>query len=523
MSQAKRSFPRRQFVKSSAFSILGAGLASRVLAAGDQAANIQELDLWEPTSGNQFDFPSPRYPKNLPKITEVEELLPGARLLAANPHLRGVGHLPGYAIPAGQKVLLVAPSNFDRLVVDAITIALRERGVLVDQTFLDISRRAERVTRDGEMGPAEREAQETLDRLTNPRPGRAGKPWFIDVARLMGYELVIEGSGGPMVYTSQGVTDFFHQHILWPTREDFFLRTGTPPELRLAIDNAVMAPLLEGGEVRITDPEGTDLTYTIFPELWSIVEEREKRPKLYVGHLWGIPHMVIVPKSDARGIVAGTANHAGMYPRIQGQMEGHQVVKVEGGGRYGELWREVLERAKNIQWPEFPRPGFSWLMEVGIATDPGSVPGWCWNNGEHRSSGTVHLGFGVDSETPAFKEFIERTGLPDNHTHIHLRMPTYEIKNSRGKVTRVIEKGRLTAFDYPEVRKVAAKYGDPDKLLRELWVPALPGINYPGDYQQDYGNDPVAWLKKWRSILEQRVDHVLTYGTSVPNDPIRQI
>ncbi len=89
-------------------------------------------------------------------------------------------------------------------------------------------------------------------------------------------------------------------------------------------------------------------------------------------------------------------------------------------------------------------------------------------------------------------------------------------------MVRVIEKGRLTAFDDPEVREVAAKYGDPDLLLRELWVPAIPGVNYPGDYERDYAKDPMAWLKKWRSILEREVDRVLLYGDRIPKEPIRQ-
>ncbi|MCH6569470.1 MAG: hypothetical protein IH794_05150 [Acidobacteria bacterium] len=85
---------------------------------------------------------------------------------------------------------------------------------------------------------------------------------------------------------------------------------------------------------------------------------------------------------------------------------------------------------------------------------------------------------------------------------------------------KVIDKGRFTAFDDPEVRRVAEKFGDPDKLLRQLWVPAVPGINYPGDYQRDFGNDPLPWLRKWRGILEGQVDRVIRYGYRMPKEPI---
>ena len=522
MSQKPRSLARRQFVKTSAASVIGASFAPRLLAAASEAESIEDLEFWEPASSQGFDYPAPRYPRNIPKITDIEQILPLARRLAGEDPRPGLSHLPGYGISAGQRALVVAPSNFDRMVPDAITMALRERGVLADQTILDIGRRPSRIARDGQTGPAEREAQGTLDRLVNLTPRSPRKVWFIDVARQMQYNLVIEGSGGPLVFTTEGVTDFHHQHLLWPTRENFFLRAGTPSEVRMAIDILTMKPLLEGGEVRITDPEGTDVRFTIFPELWSVVEERERRPRVFPGHLWGVPQMVIVPKSDARGVVAGTANHSGMYPRIEVHLENQQVVKVEGGGRYGELWREVIDRAKDIQWPEYPRRGFSWLIEAGMGSDPGSVPGWCWNNGEHRSSGVIHFGFGVGSQSERFERFVGDSGLPGGHNHVHVRMPTYEIKTLSGKVVRIIDKGRLTAFDDPEIRRIAEKYGDPDKILRQLWIPAMPGINYPGDYERDYARDPVAWLRKWKGILEQQVDRVLLYGTGVPTDPIRQ-
>ncbi|MBI4463886.1 MAG: hypothetical protein HY647_04200, partial [Acidobacteria bacterium] len=45
-------------------------------------------------------------------------------------------------------------------------------------------------------------------------------------------------------------------------------------------------------------------------------------------------------------------------------------------------------------------------------------------------------------------------------------------------------------------RQEAAKYGDPDELLVEDWIPAIPGINVPGDYSKDYGSDPAAYFRK---------------------------
>jgi hypothetical protein len=63
----------------------------------------------------------------------------------------------------------------------------------------------------------------------------------------------------------------------------------------------------------------------------------------------------------------------------------------------------------------------------------------------------------------------------------------------QGEQIRIVEKGRLVALDDPEVRKVAEKYGDPDALLKEDWIPNIPGINAAGSYG-DYACEPARWI-----------------------------
>jgi len=62
----------------------------------------------------------------------------------------------------------------------------------------------------------------------------------------------------------------------------------------------------------------------------------------------------------------------------------------------------------------------------------------------------------------------------------------------------------MTFMDDPEVRKIAAKYGDPDEFLREKWIPPIPGINVPGDYMKDYGTDPYAYIHPGMEKLRQQ-------------------
>src|SRR5262245_50072348 len=76
------------------------------------------------------EYPAPRYPK-LKEHYTVEDLMPIARELVRRPYADSF-LLAGYNIRDGQRALIVVPRNFDRLVLDAITRAIHERGGQVD-------------------------------------------------------------------------------------------------------------------------------------------------------------------------------------------------------------------------------------------------------------------------------------------------------------------------------------------------------------------------------------------------------
>jgi hypothetical protein len=78
------------------------------------------------------------------------------------------------------------------------------------------------------------------------------------------------------------------------------------------------------------------------------------------------------------------------------------------------------------------------------------------------------------------------------HLHVHLLSATLIVDTPRGEVP-VIENGRLSAYDDPDVRDLAAQFGDPDELLRDDWVPQIPGITAPGDYAE-YAREPSRWI-----------------------------
>jgi hypothetical protein len=76
-------------------------------------------------------------------------------------------------------------------------------------------------------------------------------------------------------------------------------------------------------------------------------------------------------------------------------------------------------------------------------------------------------------------------------------------------------------LDNPEVRALASRYGDPDLLLAEDWIPEVPGINAPGKYE-DYAKDPYSYSK---SVIDKvnagTYEHFFPPLTAKPAAPSR--
>ena len=122
---------------------------------------------------------------------------------------------------------------------------------------------------------------------------------------------------------------------------------------------------------------------------------------------------------------------------------------------------------------------------------------WLYPNAPERNrAGVFHMGFGVRRHGEEHIKYAEEKNLPHGHIHVHNYFATFEVKlQGTNYWYRIVDKGRITAMDDPEIRALAVKYGDPDELLSYDWVPPLPGINCDGDYMKDYAPDPIAYLK----------------------------
>jgi hypothetical protein len=63
------------------------------------------------------------------------------------------------------------------------------------------------------------------------------------------------------------------------------------------------------------------------------------------------------------------------------------------------------------------------------------------------------------------------------------------VQPQRAALLTIIDRGRITALDSPEIRALASRYGNPNEVLRQDWIRHLPGINAPGNYQE-YAKNP---------------------------------
>ena len=418
-----------------------------------------------------------------------------ARELARRPEMRTthVGFVGYGRTSLGQKVLIAVDREYDPAVPETIAAALREQGAKVDILYTDLGQPEQEF---GELDEIEVSIRrEPWER--NPRRWE-GLPFVEEFAARRGYDLLIHGKGGPIPKT-----DFRYEAIPW-LRLEHFLQPATvfPLDLHLQINEKVWQVIWKkgrGGRARLTDPEGTDLTWTYWEEYFDQTRYGFEETPRY-GHLFAHPTPPLLSKADARGVVAGTTSHFGRpFPRIRLEVEDGQVVRIEGGGGYGRAWEQLREETRHIHYPVYPRPGLFFLWEVAIGTNPkirrpsnvhqhGSG-GFEW---ERRRSGIIHLGFGTTWRGPEERWAAER-GIVYGHLHVHLLFPTLVVYDKRGYEYPLIRDGRLLALDDPGIRGLAAKFGDPDELLREDWIPRVPGINAPGSYD-DYAKDPASWL-----------------------------
>lgn len=318
-----------------------------------------------------------------------------------------------------------------------------------------------------------------------------------------------------------------------------------PGDVWRLMETKAIEPLAYADRIEVSDPEGTAMAADLTPQ----VAEAWAKGVYQQGHLYMFPSqatgrwpysLVKYPAYDDRkgwlapmlldvnGVIASTNSHRATHPRMEVHLEKGQVKRVVGGGWYGEGFRTLLRYpgTQDLTWPFFDRPGYWHLYEAGTGTNPkyfkhpGEMlttvsPRELLNGGnlsERNVSGVIHWALGAESEhgpevpgavSPKTVEFGKKHNVPIGHSmHQHNVMPTYQVRiRDTGKWQTIIEHGQVASLSDPEVRALAARYGDPDKLLRKDFVHPLPGINVPGNYN-DYARNPGEYWKQWAREIE---------------------
>ena len=435
----------------------------------------------------------PGAPGGVSRVVAMEDLLEVARHVARSEEVRrtAAGFIGYGATKPGERVLIGVDTQTDPDVTQAVAMALREMGASVDVVIAQTD--------------ADREFDELDEiRVTMRRqpwveaPRRwEGMPWIEDLAKTRGYDLLIHGKGGAIPKASHRYEGF-----PWVLTDHFDAPSNLYPRpLHRLINEKTWSRITDntGSRIRLTDPEGTNVTLTIQKAPLHDAGRHDYGMTPKWGHLMAHPPTPIEPDDDSTGTIAGTINHFSRpFPRIELSIEKARLTGISGGGDYGAAWRELEEESKDTQYPCFPEPGLFWLWELAIGTNPKisrpaniryhSSGGFEW---ERRRAGYIHCGLGTRWRGSE-EAWAGENHLLYGHLHVHLLAPTLIVETPRGEVPVIVD-GRLSAYDDPDVRDLAGQFGDPDLLLSDDWVPEIPGVTVPGDYAE-YAANPTRWV-----------------------------
>jgi hypothetical protein len=297
-----------------------------------------------------------------------------------------------------------------------------------------------------------------------------------------------------------------------------------PGDVWQLAEEQLLEPLVYVDRMEAKDPEGLDLYADITDEM----AQRWAAGAYQRGHLYMFPNQATgrfgysfvsypafqqkylprEPIARVNGIVAGTQGHGGFFPRWEITFTNGFISDVKGGGAQGEALKEFVkwDKLNNLTYPYHNQPGFWYLYEIAFGSHPKAfrhpIPLLKTGNTspDRVRSGVIHWGLGIrlwhdpdaPTESKVWREFSEKNNVPFDHGwHTHTYFTTYKVRlRNANKWVNLLEKGHMTSLDNPEVRALASRYGDPNYLLTEDWIPEVPGINAPGNYLRDYAPDP---------------------------------
>lgn len=408
---------------------------------------------------------TPRMPQ-VREPTSAEDLLPALRSVVTRKPERTFHE--GLALKPGEQVCIVTDSTISPLLTEAFQEAIRDAGGHVDVINL-------------EGFPL---LEDPLELVDGPNTTNWYPDWVWEGARRADVLLCLAffkfphtpnlpfgrrfgstpGSDAPPIKA---------RPVQWELPPDMLFSPALdyPLEVWDAIDDKTWDLLGRARRIEIVDPDGTHLTFDLTPEDWDERVGRGGEEEGPASQRPYTPGHIFVPFPKAKRlegeITIRSLTFGGPVEPTRLTVENRKVTEVKGSGVFADRLRQSFEQYKDATYPGLPGPGTDWISTFAMCTNPkyrrspsyqnarGSarVHSWCLG---HRRSGFLHASIGA-------------TLVEGNHKvirHFDMMFPTL-VADGRP----VIEDGHLVALDDPEVRRVAERFGDPDELLREDWIP----------------------------------------------------
>src|SRR3989442_1329937 len=349
-------------------------------------------------------YSEPRFPDYLKPPRTVDDVMPAARQIVRNKNgIQGSGM---GVLQSGDGVLLVPTIEAEPMILDAIRKALEERGVKVDIKYnhelVGVSREdALALNKQRESYTSEQGYMEAVGWIENQfADPEVPKKWLKE-RRPELYQMLFPKSREMSPHTKEvwqklkrdsvgpAIVSYLKQHpgvrgaywgkggstglrralnpvpqkflgILWAdNRYEVMSQIGSfPADVWQLTEEKTLEPLAHVDQIHVTDPEGTDIS----AGLSEVQAQRWARGSYQRGHLYMFPNQATgrfgysvvdypafqkewlarEPIVKASGVIAGTHNHTGMYPRWEVFFKDGYIVDVKGGGTYGEILREFL-------------------------------------------------------------------------------------------------------------------------------------------------------------------------------------
>ena len=486
----------------------------------------------EPMAGAAY--PQPRYPRYLIN-PDTDDLLSAARFAVRQP----TGRSPLGIMQSGQVVHVLIQWGQDMRVWEAVRQAWAEKGVEAHAIGVWEVMGITKEEYDNRMEPnivygneAWKEAGVFLRRdykqyFPEDIQKQFGDP-IVDFQIIDPYLIayldnhpevqnIYAGNGGGVFFVrwlGEKHADKFQGNWIFYRSVDLLSKAAEfPADVWNLVDEKTLRPIPFVSEVTFQDPEGTDLHWTVTPEqaqFWSKNNGNSNHIYIYPSPL----HSTF----QEGGVLAAHANHTGIFPTMTVHLDRYGAIeRIEGGERVAEMFNILLNDPafQDVKFPKAPAPGYWFFRQDGFATNPKfirSIPAliegepFLPNASERNRAGIQHLAFAYDSVDPEDISYANQRGIPlgegQHNFHMHVYFPTAQWKlRDTGEWLTVAEKGHVTMFDDPEVRALAASYGDPDLLFRYEWNPSIPGVNVGGEYEKDFAQDPWNWIMaEWEQI-----------------------